>query len=148
MTSHPLLVPWSWKSRAIPLLPLWALRPVQSLSACTRVHFTFTILSVFYVIFFQRVYEQWIPPEIFFFLPRYQLSQPITYFTNPKMITSDLGDIPASWSCNNRSYFLTSSLLHDVFKSVYFTLLTRSKATQFAWNIFQVNIRLPSPQCV
>jgi hypothetical protein len=25
---HPLLVPWSWKSRAIPLLPLWAVRPV------------------------------------------------------------------------------------------------------------------------
>jgi len=36
----PLLVPWSRKSRAIPLLPLWAVRPVQSLSACTRVHFT------------------------------------------------------------------------------------------------------------
>ena len=30
----------SWKSRAIPLLPLWAVRPVQRLSACTRVHFT------------------------------------------------------------------------------------------------------------
>jgi hypothetical protein len=29
-------------SRAVPLLPLWAVRPVQSLSACTRVHFTFT----------------------------------------------------------------------------------------------------------
>ena len=28
-------------SRAVPLLPLWALRPVQSLSACKRVHFTF-----------------------------------------------------------------------------------------------------------
>jgi len=33
---------WSRKSRAIPLLPLWAVRPVQNLSACTRVHFTFT----------------------------------------------------------------------------------------------------------
>ena len=33
---------WSRKSRAIPLLPLWAVRPVQSLSACTRMHFTFT----------------------------------------------------------------------------------------------------------
>ena len=40
LTPHPLLVPWSLKSRAIPLLPLWAVRPVQSLSACTRVHFT------------------------------------------------------------------------------------------------------------
>jgi len=38
LTSHPLLVPWSRKGRAI--LPLWAVRPVQSLSACTRVHFT------------------------------------------------------------------------------------------------------------
>jgi len=28
-------------SRAIPLLPLWAVWPVQSLSACTRAHFTF-----------------------------------------------------------------------------------------------------------
>jgi hypothetical protein len=32
-------------SRAIPLLPLWAVRPVQSLSACTRVHFTFYWLN-------------------------------------------------------------------------------------------------------
>ena len=40
LTPHPLLVPWSWKGRAIPLLPLWAVRPVQSLSACTSVHFT------------------------------------------------------------------------------------------------------------
>ena len=41
LTTHPLLVPWSWKGRAISLLPLWAVRPVQSLSACTRVQFTF-----------------------------------------------------------------------------------------------------------
>jgi hypothetical protein len=44
LTPHSLLVPWSWKSRAIPLLPLWAVRPVQSLSACTRVYFTFLFL--------------------------------------------------------------------------------------------------------
>ena len=43
----PLLVPCSRKSRAIPLLPLWAVRPVQSLSACTRVHFTFTLPYTF-----------------------------------------------------------------------------------------------------
>jgi len=34
-------------STAIPLLPLWAVRPVQSLSACTRVHFTFTCLIIY-----------------------------------------------------------------------------------------------------
>jgi len=43
LTPHPLLVPWSRKSIAIPLLPLWAVRTVQSLSACTRVRFTFFI---------------------------------------------------------------------------------------------------------
>ena len=37
LTPHPLLVPWSRKSRAIPLLSLWAVGPVQSLSGCTRV---------------------------------------------------------------------------------------------------------------
>jgi len=47
LAPHPLLVPWSWKSRAIPLLPLWAVQPVQSLSACTRVHFTFTFTFTF-----------------------------------------------------------------------------------------------------
>ena len=36
-TSFP-LVPWSRKSRAIPLLPISAVRPVQNLSACTGVH--------------------------------------------------------------------------------------------------------------
>jgi len=41
---HLLLVPWSRKCRAIPLFPLWAVRPVQNLSACTRVHFTFTLM--------------------------------------------------------------------------------------------------------
>jgi len=39
LTPHPLLVPRSRKSRAIPLLPLWAVRTVQSLSACTTVRF-------------------------------------------------------------------------------------------------------------
>ena len=43
LTPHPLLVPWSRKSRAIPLLPPWVVRPVQSLSVCTRVHFTFPL---------------------------------------------------------------------------------------------------------
>ena len=44
----PLLVPWSRKSRAIPLLPLWAVRPVQSLSACTRVHFNLPLFTQFH----------------------------------------------------------------------------------------------------
>ena len=34
-TPHPLLVLWSWKDRAIPLLPLWVVRPVRSLIDCT-----------------------------------------------------------------------------------------------------------------
>jgi hypothetical protein len=38
LITHPLLMPWSRKGRAIPLLPLLAVGPVQSLSACTKVH--------------------------------------------------------------------------------------------------------------
>ena len=38
LNPHLLLVPWSIKSRAIPILPLRTLRPLQSFSACTRVH--------------------------------------------------------------------------------------------------------------
>ena len=53
LTPHPLLESWSRKRRAIPLLPLWAVRPVQSLSTCTRVHFTifffFLLLSLLHV---------------------------------------------------------------------------------------------------
>jgi len=47
LTPHPLLVPWSWNCRAIPLLPLWAVRPVQSLNACTRVTFTFLFFLLY-----------------------------------------------------------------------------------------------------
>jgi len=45
LTPDPLLVPWSRKSRTVPLLPLWAVRPAQSLSACKRVHITFFFWS-------------------------------------------------------------------------------------------------------
>jgi len=44
LTPHPLLMPWSRNSKAIPLLPLWAVRPVQSRNACKRVHFTFNFI--------------------------------------------------------------------------------------------------------
>jgi len=47
MTPYPLLVLWSRKSRVMPLPPPpWAIWPVQSLSACTRVHFTLPFLIV------------------------------------------------------------------------------------------------------
>jgi len=51
LTPHPLLMPWSRKSRAILLLPLWAVWPVQSLSACTRLHFTFYFYRLYRIIF-------------------------------------------------------------------------------------------------
>ena len=38
-------VQWCTLPLPIPLLPLWAVRPVQSLGACTTVHFTFTYTS-------------------------------------------------------------------------------------------------------
>jgi len=52
LTTHSLLVPWSRNGRAIPLIPLWAVRPIQSLSDCTRENFTFFVwLYVFYTLF-------------------------------------------------------------------------------------------------
>ena len=73
----PLLVPWSRKSRAIPLQPLWTVRPVQSLSACTRVHFTFYSdslragrsgdrIPVWCEIFRTRPYQTWGPPGLLY----------------------------------------------------------------------------------
>ena len=53
LTPHSLLVPWSRKSRAISLLLLWAVRLVESLSACTRVHFTFYFTANVLYIFFR-----------------------------------------------------------------------------------------------
>ena len=50
-TPQPLLVLWSRKSRAIPLLPLWAVWPVQSLSASARVHFAFFFLTLYSLLF-------------------------------------------------------------------------------------------------
>ena len=35
LTPHTLLEPRSRKSTAVPLLPLWTVQPVESLSACT-----------------------------------------------------------------------------------------------------------------
>ena len=49
LTPHPLLVPWSRKSRAKLLLPLWSVRPVQSLSACTSVHLYLTFKCTVWV---------------------------------------------------------------------------------------------------
>ena len=46
LTTNPLLMPWSIKSIAIPVLPLWAVRRVQSLSACTRVRFIFLFFYI------------------------------------------------------------------------------------------------------
>jgi hypothetical protein len=73
LTTHPFLVLWSRKIRAIPLLPLLAVRPVESLSACTRVHFTFlpcilpftvhfTFYSAFYLFTVHFNFLQWTSP--------------------------------------------------------------------------------------
>jgi len=53
LTPHPL----PRKSRTIPVLPVWAVQPVQSLSACTRVHFTFTYLFMSHIV--EGAFSQW-----------------------------------------------------------------------------------------
>ena len=52
LTLHPFLMPRSRKSRAILLLPLWAVRRVQTLSARTRVTFSFTFTCHFVLSYF------------------------------------------------------------------------------------------------
>ena len=52
LTPHPFLVPWSRRRRAITLHPLWAVLPVQSLSAvqrCTLPFFTPTVIEPLYL---------------------------------------------------------------------------------------------------
>jgi len=51
LTTHQLLVPWSWKSRAIPLPTLWGTPGMY------RVHFTFTLVYI--------AYKAWYPLVIF-----------------------------------------------------------------------------------
>jgi len=70
LTPHPLLVP-SWKGRAIPLLPLWAVRPVQSLSACIRVTFTFTSLFIPFMFLQSTSHPTYMHSMIYYFM--YQL---------------------------------------------------------------------------
>ena len=52
--TSPLLVPCPRKSRAIPLIPLRAVLPVQSLSACTRVIFTCTLLYLLVIAYVEK----------------------------------------------------------------------------------------------
>ena len=59
VTPHPLLGPWSWKGRAIPLLPLRAIRPVQRLSACTGVRFTACTGVRFTFLLLHSIWEAW-----------------------------------------------------------------------------------------
>ena len=61
LTPHPRLVPWSWNSTAIPLLSLRAVRPVQSLIACTRVHFTIYTVKLLSKLG-GSVYKLWFSP--------------------------------------------------------------------------------------
>jgi len=54
LSPHFLLVPWSRKSRARPLLPLWA---VQCVSACKRLHFTLQWFSYSRSIQLSNIYQ-------------------------------------------------------------------------------------------
>ena len=58
---HSILAPWSRKSRSIPLLPLWAVQPLQFLSACIKVHLTFTFLPF---LLYQLVAVIYVKPSV------------------------------------------------------------------------------------
>jgi hypothetical protein len=57
LTPQPRMVPLSRKGRTVPLFSLWTVQPVQSLSACTRVHFTFYLFMFPTVVVFRTKYS-------------------------------------------------------------------------------------------
>ena len=134
LTPHPLLVSWSRKSRTIPPLPLWAVRPVHCLSACTRVHFTF-----FNFFGQQRV-------EMNIFSPLLWI---ITYIK------------PRRVSKYNEDYFAVSRTVHkhglqsDNFKGLICHLWSRgpgeltrhsdSLRTERSWDRIQVEVIISAP---
>ena len=93
-------------SRAIPLLLLWAVRPVQSLSACTRVHFIFLRLLAGIA---QSVYRLatgwtvrgWNPcgDEIFRTRPDRPWGQPILLYSGYRLFP---GVSKASWAWSSQ----------------------------------------------
>jgi hypothetical protein len=89
LTPHPLLVPWSWKSSTIPLLPLSAIRPVHSLSACTRVHFNHYHPPTVYTLITYRSFSSYIYFISLLFFHKLQIA--ITVLTH--YVTA------ITWSC-------------------------------------------------
>ena len=93
LTPHRLLVPWSWKGRAIPLLPLWAVMPVQSLSACTKMHFTLPQCLYIDALYLTSMPLQWCT------LP-YLSAYTMMHFTLPQCLYNDalyLTSVPLQW---------------------------------------------------
>jgi hypothetical protein len=81
LTPHPFLVLWSWKSKAITLLPLWTVGSAQSLSSCTRVHFTPTSCSLLW--YFLSV--SWVT-----LMPQTSLTQSATWHPSCNTISAHL----------------------------------------------------------
>jgi hypothetical protein len=63
LTPRSLLVPWSRRGRAIPLLPLWAVRPVQSPSAFTYSDYTSVLYRTVKVLVLASVSIVWDPKK-------------------------------------------------------------------------------------
>ena len=79
MTPHPFRVPSSWKDRAIHLLPLWAVRSVQSLSASTECTLPYLCYRILFVMP-QRVSFSQTHKNSLKMLSHFQFSEPRYYF--------------------------------------------------------------------
>jgi len=119
LTPYPLLVPWSWKSRAISLLPLWAVRPVQSLSACTRVHFTLHYSCVGIGNVVDKHPHIYIYIYIFFFSlwrcdPTRVMASSFLRFLDQTQRRTTVGRAPLDeWSARRRDHYLTTHNTHN-----------------------------------
>jgi len=125
LTPNPLLVSWSRKSRAIPLLPLWAVRPVQSISACTRVHFTFFYTGI--SVLFDSVTE--ILYIICFFLKPPVLA--VCTLLRPCLIKSITNR--CTWKCFKSIWSVLSQCLQRTIRCVPECELNRHKHVTLVW---------------
>ena len=117
LTPHPLLVPWSWKGRATPLVPLWAVRPVQSLSACTMVHFTLFYLLIKEILFRNHT------DTLFLFPITHRFHD---YFFGFKLLQSFL----LRWS---RILLCIQTDQRNPFSESYWCIVSFSKYSPFPW---------------
>ena len=124
-TPHPLLVAWLRKSRAIPLLPLWAVQPAKSLSACTRVHLTFTL-------YHDARYRDCDILRHVYMLGRGEGGLKLVYAQQGSLRPNLQTTAPGRWYVSNNPNFIGKTAIKPYFKSAQLFSYRRFEGTAVA----------------